>query len=259
MKAIKAIVVGRHKPTGGEGIEIIGNEDKNGIPQPRPIMFPATAEGCKPLLGQLLTEASETDCCLLFQAIPAQLAVAIAWMASKKIGAIVNIPGPRLTAVSREFYSDAGDGVGTIAAAVEFANPRAKLTVSDGRQVLTVSIDPFSPFVFSHVQWFNGSCSNWSLRGFLARFGLPVCWVEDGDIFINQDDSGEFPEINDGDEVCVSSDDILIEDNGISIRAVATPSNFKERFNATMSGEKALDRFAFIKTINEVKEFEGGG
>ena len=92
-----------------------------------------------------------------------------------------------------------------------------------------------------------------SLQEFFEKSGLPSSWVtEDGDILVNPDDSGADPDVNDGDEVFVSSDDIIIEGNEISVRAVCSPGNFKERFSArpTMGDIK--------KMLNEKEEFESG-
>ena len=157
--SIRAIVVGRHAPSGKEDIEIVG--------EVRPIMFPATSEECRSVLEELIEEALEKKCQLLFQAIPAQLSVAIAAMCSKnwyyarQIGAIINIPGPRLTAVSQRFTSD---DTNAIVAAVKFVNGRAKVEDINPHEV-KITVDPFSPFRFSHIQWFNGETSNNEAKG----------------------------------------------------------------------------------------------
>ncbi len=92
-----------------------------------------------------------------------------------------------------------------------------------------------------------------SLQEFFEKSGLPPSWVtENGDIVVNSDDSMEHTDVNDGDEVFVSSDDIAFEDGIISVRAVCSPGNFKERFSA----RPAIGDIK--KMLNEKLEFEAG-
>lgn len=98
------------------------------------------------------------------------------------------------------------------------------------------------------------------LQKFFEKFGLPKEWITpDGDLLVNLDDTGAIPDVNDGDEVFISIDDIIIDGNEISIRAVCTPGNFKERFSAQCKANSAKINAAQVKTIlNDKVEFEGG-
>lgn len=70
-----------------------------------------------------------------------------------------------------------------------------------------------------------------TLQEFFKKFGLPVeSATEDGDILLNEDDSGAHPDLGEGDEVFVSSDNITIDANTLTIRSVCSPGNFKEFF-----------------------------
>ena len=150
----KVILVGRHAATDMDGIDVI---------EQRAVQFPATAAGCSTVLHQLIEEAREAGAGLLFQAVPGQLAVALAHYAAAvargdhpctKIGVIVSRPGARESGVERQFHTETSDAALTVENAVKFANPNARTTVTPGYlPVVTVTVDPPMRFEFSHIEW----------------------------------------------------------------------------------------------------------
>ncbi len=98
------------------------------------------------------------------------------------------------------------------------------------------------------------------LQGFFKRFGLPPSWAtEDGDILVNPDDLGNYPDVNDGDEVFISSDNIVIDKNEISIRGVCSPGNFKEVFTACLAAGNGPGNVRLVKSIlRGLEDFEAG-
>ncbi len=147
---MKAIVVGRHKLIGDEGLEVIRQENIN---------FPATSEWCREIVHGLLQTALETDASLVFQMMPGQLAIACADIVNEdtryQIGVIINKPGERLAGVKKEFNFVGNDmtELGNEAIQlVSFVNPRAKAVNDNG--VVSVVVDPPLRFEFSHIEWF---------------------------------------------------------------------------------------------------------
>lgn len=147
-------VVGQHDLSGEEGLEVVRREDVN---------FPATSEECMSILRDLFQQALKTNAALIFQAMPGQVAVAVADILFDddppcRIGVIISKPGPRPAKVKREFAFTAhfGDVVIEIGSeAVLMAktiNPRAE--VKNDRGVVSVVVDPPAPFEFSHIEWF---------------------------------------------------------------------------------------------------------
>jgi len=140
---MKAIIVGRHQLSGDEGLEVVFQRNIN---------FPATSGDCRIVIFDLLQDAIASDAVLIFQMMPAQLAVACADIIGEdiryRIGAIVNKPGER--PAGKKLTTEVHQGVEE---AVKFANPRAKIDhPEDGIMVITV--DPPLRFEFSHIEWF---------------------------------------------------------------------------------------------------------
>jgi len=139
---VKAIVIGRHELIGDEGLEVL---------QQRNINFPATSGDCRIVVFDLLQDAIADSAVLVFQMMPAQLAIACSHIIGQdpryKIGAIVNKPGERPAA--KELATEAHQG---IEEAVKFVNPRAKIDHQDG--VMVITVDPPLRFEFSHIEWF---------------------------------------------------------------------------------------------------------
>lgn len=98
------------------------------------------------------------------------------------------------------------------------------------------------------------------LQEFFKKFGLPVNWAtEDGDISVNTNDSGAHPDLSEGDEVFVSSDNIVIDENEISIRGVCSPGNFKEVFTACLAVHSGPENIRRVKSmLIDFDEFEAG-
>lgn len=151
----RVVLVGRHTPKDlPAGVEVI--EQQN-------VEFALSVGECTKQLHSLEERASLNNAAILFQNTPTILSVVLVrQMAEIASGApvpnipkavIISVPGPRLAGVEEVFtfndlYSDAHDAQ----RAVLFANSRAKTHLDMG--VLTVTVDPVSPFVFSHIEWF---------------------------------------------------------------------------------------------------------
>lgn len=155
----KAIVVGRHS----------GELPGYSVYQ-RPAQFPADYAGTAKLYRALCTEAHALgrDACLLFQAIPGQLAVVMATestypLGREQVGVIVSTPGDRQSGVEKSFYNhdDPDDNSGSMAqleAAVAFTNPNARISrqQADRGFEVVVTVDPPMKFVLNRIIWLDG-------------------------------------------------------------------------------------------------------
>ena len=176
----RIILVGRHAPTGlAERFEIV---------EQKAINFPSTADACRDALNRLVAEANAASALLIFQAVPGQLAIALAdlkeewtmeenvwgkledpaprvaaasWNRRSGIGIVISTPGPRPGKVSRMFILDdpmTGENatihmVATAQAIARFANPKAE-AFSSSPGFVTVEVDgPPMPFNYSHIEW----------------------------------------------------------------------------------------------------------
>lgn len=158
---MKALLIGRHTagtmndPDLGE-IQVIAQ---------RNVQFPSTAGECQVILRGLVEEAHEAGAALLFQAVPGQVAVALAHMAgqhagagapvfhSPRVGIIISVPGERPGTETREFeFGDEADNAAVAEQAVKFANPRARTGRRNHWSVLTVKAEQPMLFVFSHIE-----------------------------------------------------------------------------------------------------------
>ncbi len=147
---MKAIIVGRHKLSGNEGLEVVRQENIN---------FPATSDECREVVYGLLQTALETDAAVVFQMMPGQLAVCCADIIKDdtryQLGIIINKPGERLAGVKKDFNfigNDMTDLGNEAIQLVNFVNPRAKIEGKDG--IVSVVVDPPLRFQFSHIEWF---------------------------------------------------------------------------------------------------------
>jgi len=170
---MNTIVIGRHAPE-GLGLEVV--EQRNS-------QLPATSQGCKMFVADLMTECSAKGIeSIIFQMCPAQLAVALAQMKFEsgvrrgknfvlrqidaedeemeieecefiKVGFVISKPGARPDSKTRTFESVDGSGMfhADIAGAVRFANPRA--TVSEDSAGVQVKVEAPMPFEFDHIEW----------------------------------------------------------------------------------------------------------
>lgn len=145
----KVLIVGRHTPDfGGRAseFEVVGQEN---------VMFPTDKTGCLAALKELETKAAALEAAVLLQNVPAVLACALIELVrsgvTTKIGVIVSVPGPRQANLERTWeFASYPDAMAT-AAAITFANARAKTEVNGS--TLKVVVDPVAQFVFSHVEW----------------------------------------------------------------------------------------------------------
>jgi hypothetical protein len=147
---MKALLIGRHA---GEipGIEIV--EQRN-------VQFPPTAQKCRTALRELKDDALALGAdALVFQAMPGQLAIALAqcsytgqWLPRIEIGIVISKPGSRPAAKTYDF-SDRNPYVRASAKRLaEFCNPNAKLE-DDGSYTLRATVDQPMRFEFSHIEW----------------------------------------------------------------------------------------------------------
>ena len=94
---------------------------------------------------------------MLFQATSPQVALALIIMDNipVRVGLVFAKPGERPPARTRKFESVDGSGMfhANIAGAVEFANPRAEVSESDG--VVTISVESPMRFKFERIEWVN--------------------------------------------------------------------------------------------------------
>lgn len=144
---MKALVIGRH-----------ANNLPIEIEETRNITFPQTANECSEVLFRLCAECESRNLALVFQAIPTQLAIALAWMGreeSPKIGVVVNTPSAMPSqAIERNFGFDETYDAKVALDAVQFANPRATVEWNeDGISGFTVKVEQPRPFQFSHIEW----------------------------------------------------------------------------------------------------------
>lgn len=160
---IPCLVIGRHA---GEipGVEVV---------EKRAIVFPETSNECLKILDELQTEANSRQITLLFQAVPGQLAIALAkyygvlsaCIESGKprpatgpmLGIIISKPGPRLAGVEKEFTFYTGNDAFQAIEAIKMANPNAwtenRSVPGDMGGCAAVRVDPPMKFEFSHIEW----------------------------------------------------------------------------------------------------------
>lgn len=154
---MKAIIIGRHKLSGEEGLEVIAQENIN---------FPAESQECVSVLEDLAAKAVEAKAqAVVFQAIPGQVAVCLhkVRFLGLQVGAIINKPeeGSRPAGLVKKFYDEDTDSLeeeSDLTAAVKFVNPRANIELKmrpDWRygRIVEVTVDPPMRFKFSHIEW----------------------------------------------------------------------------------------------------------
>jgi hypothetical protein len=145
---MKAIVVGRHTGDIPE-IEVL---------EQRSITFSTNTSECFRQLEELLLDAHRAQCGLLLQNTPAILGVVLFKFANflhgceTPLGIIISVPGERQAGVSREYTTDNPMDLNTVEAAVKFVNGRATVE-NAGFHTIKVTVDPVTPFVFSHIEW----------------------------------------------------------------------------------------------------------
>lgn len=152
----KVILVGRHTNLGfepsEEGIEIVetrsilwGKREKGDLLS----VFVAIAQ-----FRELLTECKEKQLGILLQSFPNVLVPALpqAFRFPVPIGIILAEMSERLADVTKVFgqFPD-GFAAEECANAVQFANGRAKVVVSDYQ--VSVTVDPIPQFVFAGIEW----------------------------------------------------------------------------------------------------------
>lgn len=143
---IKAIVVGRHA---GEipGVEILRTEN---------VTFPATSGECGPIIQSLVAQALQEYATLIFQNTPGQVAAALVKMTAfyghaPRVGIVINKPGERLSGVEEKVSFETEGDAEAAAAAIRFANPRARISIEGS--AVTVTVDPPMEFEHSHIEW----------------------------------------------------------------------------------------------------------
>lgn len=153
---IRVVVVGRHAPDLGkdaEEFEIVKCEN---------VTFSLKRDECKAQLLALAKDAVSLDASVLLQNTPGVVACALSDIVRVRtdsenlyggieIGVIISVPGPRQAGVTKSILFHNADDAAQAVQAVGFANARAN-TSTDG-EMLTVTVDPVTPFVYSHIEW----------------------------------------------------------------------------------------------------------
>lgn len=154
-----ALLVGRHNPDLGSETEnwnIAGSEN---------VMFSLNKAEAIAQLYELEKKAAALGAkVILFQNTPTVVTAALLQMqrdSGNQLGfqyaAVVSVPGPREADVVKAFAFEVNDDLhnmqpwGIAEEAVKFANGRARTSIADG--VLSVTVDPVTKFVFSHIEW----------------------------------------------------------------------------------------------------------
>lgn len=153
----KVIIIGRHTSELPADIEVI---------EQRSITWSINRQECKQQLVALWKEVQPRSINILLQNAPAILACAISDLANDagsqfsskplggtKLGMIISVPGERKAGVTRTFAFDEKQDAYDAAEAARFVNPNAKIEVSEHGYSFTVTVDPPTPFVFSHIEW----------------------------------------------------------------------------------------------------------
>lgn len=141
----RVILVGRHVSDLPERIEVVSQEN---------ILWATNFYEAQRQFQELMLRADKAQAGILFQNVPGILAaVLLRTPCDIQLGVIISIPGERQAGVSKSWQIAAEDAA-IVESAVTFANGRAKVEI-DGATV-TVTVDPVTPFVLSHVEWFPG-------------------------------------------------------------------------------------------------------
>ena len=160
MTVRNTLLIGRH----GADKEMHGRDGTTFcIVETRNVQFPAEPEGVDKVFAQLIDDALVLEepgkfPALLFQAVPGQLAAALARWAhiagdsrfpkrGVLIGVVVSVPGERPETQTRKFNIDPAVAREMLA----FASPNAK--VSQNADGVTVSLEPPMRFQFHSVQF----------------------------------------------------------------------------------------------------------
>lgn len=161
MTKINALLIGRHTPDLGSEAEnwnIVGSEN---------VMFSLKKAEAIAQLYELQNKAAALGATvILFQNTPTVVTSALLQMQRDegnhlgfKYAAIVSVPGPREADVEKSFEFSLADIEGqpngwvtaTAEQAAKFANGRARTSIEGN--VLKVTVDPVTKFVFSHIEW----------------------------------------------------------------------------------------------------------
>lgn len=162
---IRVVVVGRHAPDLG------GDAEKFEIVKCENVTFSLKRDECKAQLLALAKNADSLDASVLLQNTPGVVACALSDIihirtesenlyGGIEIGVIISVPGPRQAGVTETFNAGndymAGLPASEVGAelirAVAFANARAKCETF-GDCGVRVTVDPVTPFVYSHIEW----------------------------------------------------------------------------------------------------------
>jgi hypothetical protein len=139
----RLLVIGRH--TGAlPGYEVV---------ETRALVFPTDRAACQVQLDQLLAEARERGCSLVFQAVPGALVAALVLAGIEAgrwdlggalgLGIIISRPDPAARVARNLGVLDPDQF-----ALVQAANPNARRDAAGA-----VVVDPPMPFVFDRIEW----------------------------------------------------------------------------------------------------------
>jgi hypothetical protein len=141
----RIFVVGRHEiDLGAQTAHVVGSASPT---------FPAESEACVVPLTDIFAQARYLDAAVVFQALPAQVIVALWRLVARdtRVGFVVSKPGKRTAAEAHTWaFTTTGDAR-MANDAILAVHPNAKVTTNGSE--LAVTVDPPMRFAFSHIEW----------------------------------------------------------------------------------------------------------
>lgn len=153
----RVILLGRHEAAGlPDDIEVVKQES---------VTWATDINGIDEQWYTIRHMATANNADILLQNVPGILAVFLARMSYEKgakgskstlgtlrIGVIISVPGERTAGVEYHSNQFADEyGAHECARLVSAANGRVNPTVKNG--IVSFSVDPVTPFIFSHIEW----------------------------------------------------------------------------------------------------------
>ncbi len=169
----KFFVVGRHATDFGHiQVEVVGSANVTFALNKAEVIGQLTE-----IEQQAITASAEA---VVMQNTPGVVAAAMPqWLNTSQLrwGVIVSVPGERQAGISKEWvtrWADDPDSNWAVEAAmkiaaeaVRFANGRAQ--VEHDQAFLKVTVDPVTPFVFDHIEWFEREPDTFIVSGAYLR------------------------------------------------------------------------------------------
>jgi len=149
----RILVVGRHAGSLPPEFEVVETQS---------ITFSTEFWECCGQINEVFSKAAMLEAVPVFQNTPGIVAAALSKV-SGEWGVIVSKPGERKSGVVKTFDfgmpAEATFFVGMAATAqeaVKFVNARAVTAIDKDRDILTITVDPVTEFVFDHIEFVKG-------------------------------------------------------------------------------------------------------